>query len=68
MKDNVQFIWSCTKFLACILCILSSAIWWLIGFAILGYVAIVLGPLFAVLTYATEISPALKKENSENED
>ena len=68
MKNNAQFIWSCTKFLACILCVLSSAVWWIIGFVILGYVAIVLGLLFALLTYVTEISPALKQENSEKKD
>ena len=50
MKDNAQFIWSCTKFLACILCMLSSAVWWIIGFVILGYVAVILGLLLAVLT------------------
>lgn len=68
MKDNAQFIWSCTKFLAFILCVLSSAVWWIIGFVILGYIAIVLGLLFALLTYVTEISPVLKQQNSENKD
>ena len=68
MKDNARFIWSCTKFLACILSMLSSAVWWIIGFVILGYVAVILGLLFAVLTYVTEISPVIKQENSENKD
>lgn len=68
MKDNARFIWSCTKFLSCILCMLSSAVWWIIGFVILGYVAVILGLLFAVLTYVTEISPVIKQENSENKD
>ena len=47
---------------------LSSAVWWIIGFVILGYVAVILGLLFAVLTYVTEISPVIKQENSENKD
>lgn len=67
MKDHKRFIWNCTKFLAFLLCALSSAVWWLIDFVILGYVAAFGGLLFAVLTYGTEISPVLK-ENSENKD
>ncbi len=68
MKNTERFIWSCTKFLACILCMLSSAIWWMIEFVFLGYVAVILGLLFAVLIYVTNISPVLKQENSENKD
>lgn len=68
MKENQQFIWSCTKFLAMLLCAISSAVWWIIGFVILGYVALIVGLLFSVLIYVTEISTALKQENSENKD
>lgn len=68
MEDNKRFIWNCTKFLASILCVLSSAIWWMIRFVILGYVTLICGLLFAVLIYLTEISPALKQEKIDNKD
>lgn len=60
MEDNKRFIWNCTKFLASILCVLSSAIWWMIRFVILGYVTLICGLLFAVLIYLTEIFPCIK--------
>ena len=31
MKESKQFIWSCTKFLASILCALSTTLWWTLG-------------------------------------
>lgn len=68
MKDNKKFIWSCTKFLSSILCVLSSAIWWMIGLVVLGYATLIGGLLFTVLTYRMEISPALKQEKIDNED
>lgn len=68
MQENKRFIWSCTKFLANILCMISATIWWVIGWVIFGYVTLIFGLLFAVLIYVTEISPALKQENPENKD
>lgn len=74
MDDTKRLIWSCTKFLATLLCALSSAVWWLLGsggvelFVIMGYLALILGIVGACLTYMTEISPALKQEKIDNKD
>ena len=71
MKESKQFIWSCTKFLASILCALSTILWWILGQLLpvltgVGYAALIVGLLSTCMTYLTEISPALKQENSEN--
>lgn len=73
MKESKQFIWSCTKFLASILCALSTTLWWTLGtmlplLTVVGWAALLIGLLSTCLTYLMEISPALKQENSENKD
>ena len=73
MKGNKQFIWSCTKFLASILCALSTTLWWTLGtmlplLTVVGWAALLIGLLSTCMTYLMEISPALKQENSENKD
>ncbi len=73
MKESKQFIWSCTKFLASILCALSTTLWWTLGtmlplLTVVGWAALLIGLLSTCMTYLMEISPALKQENSENKD
>ena len=73
MKESKQFIWSCTKFLASILCALSTTLWWTLGtmlplLTVVGWAALLIGLLSTCLTYLTEISPALKQEKTENKD
>lgn len=73
MKESKQFIWSCTKFLASILCALSTTLWWTLGTMLpllteVGWAALLIGLLSTCMTYLMEISPALKQENSENKD
>ena len=73
VKESKQFIWSCTKFIASILCALSTIFWWILGqmlpvLTVVGYAALIIGLLSTCMTYLTEISPALKQEKSENKD
>ena len=73
MKESKQFIWSCTKFLASILCALSTTLWWTLGtmlpfLTVVGWAALLIGLLSTCMTYLMEISPALKQEKTENKD
>ena len=55
MKESKQFIWSCTKFIASILCALSTIFWWILGqmlpvLTVVGYAALIIGLLSTCMT------------------
>ena len=61
-----KFVWSCTKFLAALLCAFClSTLLILAGLVVLGYVSFIGGLFCAVWIYSKEIFPVLHKDELE---
>lgn len=54
IREMKRFLWSCTKFLAALLCTICGVLFWFASdafFVVVGYVLVALGLLLAVWTY-----------------
>ena len=61
-----KFVWSCTKFLAALLCAFClSTLLILAGLVVLGYVSFIGGLFCAVWIHSKEIFPVLHKDELE---
>lgn len=61
-----KFVWSCTKFLAALLCAFClSTLLGLAGCAIADFVSLIVGLVCAVWIYSKEIFPVLHKNELE---